>query len=42
MILPPDVYWPLRVKADASKPMAFELWVWYHWQFLAGRKDIVS
>jgi hypothetical protein len=32
-ILPPDVFWLLRVPVAPGSSTPFHLWMWYHWQF---------
>ncbi len=43
MILPPDVFWPIRVKVKTDGDcLPFEMRIWYRWQFEANKQGLAA
>lgn len=42
-VLPPDPFWPIRVVvSEDGGQIPFELWFWYHLQFMVPRTELVA
>jgi hypothetical protein len=36
-VLPPDLYWLLRLDVKPGGATPFHCWMWWHWQWLVPR-----